>query len=126
MTEPAHPETTGHGSADAHGADAHAHDGEHEAHISDKTFMKVFGGLLVFTVISFLANQILGLGMASFTIIGLVAICKAFLVVWFFMHLKLDFKLLYIFIIPVMILAPLIVIVLWPDIVLTWRYGPMP
>jgi caa(3)-type oxidase subunit IV len=119
MTEPAHP--------DAHGTEA-AHAEHHEAHISDATFLKVFGGLLIFTALTFAANQFLGekAKLIAFLIIGTIAICKALLVVVYFMHLVLDWKKLFLFIVPVMILAPLIVIVLWPDIVLSWRLADMP
>jgi caa(3)-type oxidase subunit IV len=117
MTDPAHPNT--------HAADA-AHAEHHEAHISDKTFLQVFGALLVATAATFAANQFLGekFKLAAFIIIALIAIAKATLVVVYFMHMVLDWKKLFLFIVPVMILAPLIVIVLWPDIVLAWRLGP--
>ena len=101
----------------------------HEGHISDKTFMKVFACLLVFTGVSFATNQIFGAGSPTinFIIILSVAIVKAVLVVTFFMHLKIDWKKIFVFIVPTMILAPIIVIVLWPDIVLAWtRFTPMP
>jgi caa(3)-type oxidase subunit IV len=114
MTDPAHP--------NVHTTDA-AHSEHHEAHISDKAFLRVFGGLLVLTALTFAANQFLGekWKIAAFLIIGTIAIGKALLVVVYFMHLVLDWKKLFLFIVPVMILAPLIVIVLWPDIVLAWR-----
>lgn len=102
---------------------------EHEnGHISDKTFMKVFGVLLAATCISFAVNQIFGAGspVINFVIIGAVAIVKAALVMTYFMHLLIDWKKLFFFIVPVMILAPMIVIVLWPDIVHAWRAGPAP
>jgi len=52
--------------------------------------------------------------------LSLMAI-KFLLVVLFFMHLKIDWKKVIVFIVPTMILAPLMVIVLWPDVVLAWR-----
>ena len=119
MTDPVH--------HDPHAADA-AHAEHHEAHISDKTFLRVFGFLLVLTAATFAANQFLGekWKIVAFIIIGSIAIGKALFVVVFFMHLLLDWKKLFLFIVPVMILAPLIVIVLWPDIVLAWRLADMP
>jgi caa(3)-type oxidase subunit IV len=104
--------------------DAHAH--AHEGHIADSTFMKVFGVLLVCTGISFAANQILGAKspVANFIIIGAVACFKAFLVMYIFMHLKLDWRKVFVFLIPICILAPMVIIVLWPDIVLAWRLLP--
>jgi caa(3)-type oxidase subunit IV len=120
--DPGHP-------APAHGDTAHAHAAghHHEGHISDKTFMKVFGALLVFTAISFTVNQLVGAGspVVNFILILGVAIAKAFLVVTFFMHLKIDWKKIFVFVAPTMILAPIIIIVLWPDIVLAWtRFTP--
>jgi len=101
---------------------------EHEGHISDKTFIKVFGALLVFTAISFAVNQLVGSGSPAinFVLIGLVAILKATLVVVYFMHMLIDWKKLFVFIVPVVVLAPLIVIVLWPDIVQAWRSAGPP
>src|SRR5712691_12318245 len=62
----------------------HAHD-DHAGHISDKTFLKVFIGLMIFTAATFATNQILGARAAvlSFIIIGGIAICKALLVIAF-------------------------------------------
>jgi caa(3)-type oxidase subunit IV len=102
----------------------HVHgDHAHEGHISDKTFMKVFGALLIFTAGSYITNRIFGSHspIANFALIGLIAICKAFLVVTFFMHLKIDWRKVFVFLVPICILAPMVIIVLWPDIVLGWR-----
>lgn len=107
---------------------AEAHHDSHEGHISDKTFLKIFVALCIFTCVSFGANQILGAeaAAANFMIIIAVAVCKAVLVVMFFMHLKIDWKKIFVFVVPTLILAPLIVIVLWPDIVLAWRLATTP
>src|SRR5262245_57619626 len=107
-TPPAEHPSEDHAPHDPHGYDVHA------SHIPDSTFVKVFGALCVFTLVSFLANQIFGTGVLSFLIIGTVAVCKALLVVVFFMHLKLDWKKLFVFIVPIMVLAPMIVAVLYP------------
>ena len=103
-------------------------DHAHEGHISDSTFVKVFGALLVFTLVSFLTNQLVGSKSAilNFMIIGAVAVCKAALVIAFFMHFKFDWRKFAVFMIPVCILAPLVVIVLWPDIVFAWRLAGPP
>src|SRR5438445_158287 len=103
-------------------------DDHHVGHISDKTFMKVFVGLLIFTALTFTANQVIGPEAATlaFIIIGGIAICKALLVVVFFMHLKIDWRRVIMFLVPTMILAPLMVIVLWPDIVSAWRVAVTP
>jgi cytochrome c oxidase subunit IV len=47
---------------------------------------------------------------------------KALLVVAIFMHLKWDWGRLYFMIIPAMILAPMLVFALLPDIVLYWKH----
>ncbi len=108
--------------------DAHAHEG----HISDKTFMKVFGGLLVCTAMSYGTNRFFGSesiihtpnAVVNFLLIGMIACFKAFLVMYFFMHLKIDWRKVFVFLIPICILAPMVIIVLWPDIVLAWRILP--
>jgi len=109
-------------------ADASHAEHAHEEHISDKTFLKVFVALFVFTTFSFLANQLFGRSavVLAFIIIMGIAVCKAALVVMYFMHLKIDWRKVFVFVVPTLILAPLIVIVLWPDIVLAWRLAPMP
>ncbi len=50
-----------------------------------------------------------------------VAIIKATLVAWIFMHLKWDWRLLYYLIIPAFILGAMMMVVLMPDILL----GPL-
>lgn len=115
--------------ATAHGHDqVHGHEHGHEEHISDSTFFKVFGVLLVCTFLSFAVNQIFGHGspVVNFVLIAIVAIVKAVLVMYFFMHLKLDWRKVFVFLVPILILAPLILIVLWPDAVLAWRLSEMP
>ncbi len=85
----AQPDTHAPGSPTGHD-EAHAHEG----HISDKTFIKIFGILLVCTTISFAANQLIGPEKAvmNFIIILGVAVLKATLVVMFFMHLTIDWR----------------------------------
>ena len=115
------PHTTDH-------AGAISTDHPHEAHISDKTFFKVFVFLFIFTAVSFITNQVFGrtAAVVAFIIIMSVAVVKAALVVMFFMHLKIDWRKVVVFVAPTLILAPLIVIVLWPDIVLAWRLASAP
>jgi cytochrome c oxidase subunit IV len=57
---------------------------------------------------------------ASFLVILGVAIVKAALVGWIFMHLKFDWRKLYFLIVPAFILGAMMMIVLMPDIVLAW------
>jgi len=95
-----------------------------------KTFQIVFGALLVFTVVSFVCNFLAGKGIishqASFAIILGVAICKATLVGFYFMHLVMDWNKVFIMIVPALILGPMFMIVLLPDIVLAWWNAVIP
>ncbi len=105
--------------------DALAHDGghaHHEGHITDATFVKVFIVLLVCTATSYTVNRIVGAehALLNFLLIGLVSCIKAALVMYFFMHLKIDWRKVFVFLIPICILAPMVIIVLWPDMVLSW------
>jgi len=79
-------------------------------------YVKVWGALLVLTVIeyeyaSFLQSQfvVLLLGLL------LLAMVKAGLVGWFFMHLKFEGNWVYILLVPAGILATIIVLALSPD-----------
>jgi caa(3)-type oxidase subunit IV len=98
---------------------------EHHAETNAKIYLVIFAALAVFTAASFLANDAMRHEIitpyTSFALILGVAICKTVLVAMFFMHLKLDWSRLYFVIIPVMLLATMMVIVLLPDIVLSWR-----
>jgi caa(3)-type oxidase subunit IV len=91
------------------------------------TYVVIFGALLVFTTVSFIANYLAHPEVAaitrtaSFVIILGVAVCKAVLVAMYFMHLKFEWGKLYFLVIPVMILTCMMIIVLLPDIVLTWH-----
>ena len=55
------------------------------------------------------------------TIIMIIAVIKATLVAMIFMHLKWDWSKLYFMIIPALVLAPMLVFALLPDIVLAWK-----
>lgn len=107
--------------AAAASAEAHA-DHHHEPHV--KTYMVIFGALSVFTLISFVFNTLATHHVithtTSFIAIMSVAVVKALLVATWFMHLIVDWGKLFVFIVPAMILAPLLMIVLMPDIVLAW------
>jgi cytochrome c oxidase subunit 4 len=112
----------------AHGHHGHEHHGHHgHAHHGPNVgaYMAVFGALVVCTLVSFVANigvrnEVLS-PFSSFAIIFLVACIKATLVAVFFMHLQFDWKKVYMMIIPALILGPLLMLVLLPDIVLAWR-----
>jgi cytochrome c oxidase subunit 4 len=125
MSEEHHPETPEtHITASPHG-EAEIHAG-HEAHgPSLKTYFVIFGALTCFTLISFVANyfahQHVISHFTSFAIILGVAVCKATLVGMYFMHLVVDWGKVFIIIVPALILGPMLMIVLLPDIVLAWR-----
>ena len=109
-----HP-TDSHGTAEVHGPPT-------------STYLVIFGALLIFTTVSFIANYLAHPEVAfitkatSFVIILGVAVCKAVLVAMYFMHLKFEWGKLYFLVIPVMILTVMMMIVLLPDIVLTWPH----
>jgi cytochrome c oxidase subunit 4 len=89
-----------------------------------KAYLVVFGALAVFTLVSFVANaasrgEWIGRTTAFVIILG-VAIVKAVLVAMFFMHLKYDWGRVFFLVIPVLILATMMVIVLFPDQTLIW------
>jgi len=99
----------------------HGHHGE--SHL--QAYLVVFGALIIFTAISFLANTAARhhfiSSFASFVIILGVAVCKATLVGMYFMHLITDWGRVFLMIVPALVLAPLLIIVLLPDIVLAWQ-----
>lgn len=107
-------QTDSHGAAEAHGPPT-------------TTYLVIFGALVIFTTVSFVANYLAHPEVefitkaTSFVIILGVAVCKAVLVAMYFMHLKFEWGKLYFLVIPVMILTVMMMIVLLPDIVLTWH-----
>ena len=102
-------------------SDTHGHAGP-----TIRTYLVIFGALLVFTVVSFAVNvaerQEMVTRATGFVIILSVAVCKALLVAMYFMHLMFDWKRLYFMIIPVMVLGVMMIVVLLPDIVLGWHH----
>ena len=92
---------------------------DHESH--DKIYLKVFGALCVFTVLSALADLYKE---ASPGIVGVVvlaiAVAKAACVMLFFMHLKWETGWKYVLLAPTTILAIGLPIALMPDI--GWNY----
>jgi caa(3)-type oxidase subunit IV len=106
-------------------ADTHGHASDH-AHgpSSTKPFMVVFGALAIFTLISFIVNYFVRQNHlqphVGFMLILGVAVIKALLVVLIFMHLKWDWGRVYFLIIPALVLAPMLVFALLPDLVLYW------
>src|SRR5271155_877004 len=91
---------------------------EHAAE-SHAPYLKVFGALAALTLVEYYYASIfkshfliLLLGLLS------LALVKAGMVGWYFMHLKFEGKWVYILIVPAMILATIIVLALSPDMVL--------
>jgi len=109
-----------------HASDAHSPTAAHGPPV--RTYLVIFVALLVFTSVSFIANwlahpEVAVIGrVTSFVIILSVAVCKAVLVAMYFMHLKFEWGKLYFLVVPVMILTVMMMIVLLPDIVLTWPH----
>ena len=68
-----------------------------------KTYLGIFVVLSVCTLLSFVANAVMGQNQASMGVIMIIAVIKALCVAAIFMHLKFEFNKLYFLIIPVMI-----------------------
>ena len=105
-------------------ADPHAvadHHDDHHAGIF-KIYMVVAVVLAVCTASSFVFNGMVHAKtltvVTGFILILGVATLKAFLVGFYFMHLKWDWRLLYFIIVPVFILGVMMVIILMPDCVI--------
>ena len=83
---------------------------------SHAPYMKVFWSLLVLTVLEYAYARFLPLSFA-YLVAGLMvlAITKAFLVGWFFMHLKFEGRWIYMMLVPVCLLATFLVLGLAPD-----------
>jgi cytochrome c oxidase subunit 4 len=106
--------------------DAHAHTAEHpHGPATIQPYLVIFGALSVFTWVSFIVNYFvrenhIAAGTGFVIILG-VAVVKALLVATYFMHLKWDWNRLYFLIVPALVLAPMLVFALLPDIVIYWR-----
>lgn len=85
-------------------------------HSMEKTYYKVFFGLLVFTTGTFLLAENLHNKLAAIVAVLLIATVKATLVGMFFMHLKFEGKWKYVLLLPTIILAIVMVCALLPDI----------
>jgi len=93
---------------------------EMERHVeSHAPYLKVFGALLVLTVLEygfarFFEGKI-SFGSLVSGLLGL-ALIKAFLVGWFFMHMKFEGRWIYLMLVPVCFLAIVVVAGLSPDV----------
>jgi cytochrome c oxidase subunit IV len=98
----------------------HAHDHDHEhSHGGFGTYMAVFGGLIVLTIISFwLGNSSLKETAPASAWAGMMAVSfgKAMLVILFFMHLKWEANWKYVLTIPAMMMSVFLVCMLIPDV----------
>jgi caa(3)-type oxidase subunit IV len=105
-------------------SDTHDTGGHHGPNV--QAYLLVFGALSIFTAISFVVNHHFGTGSTPGMLIILgVAVVKACLVGFIFMHLKWDWRKLYFMIVPVFILAVMMMIVFMPDIVIAWKMGDL-
>jgi cytochrome c oxidase subunit 4 len=104
--------------------DTHAHAHPHGP-ATTQPFIVIFVLLCVFTAVSFVVNVFVrGNHIAAgtgFVIILSVAVVKALCVAIYFMHLKWDWGRLYFIIIPALVLAPMLVFALLPDLVIYWN-----
>src|SRR5262249_33295817 len=98
------------------------HAAEHHHGPGFQAYMVVFGALSLFTIISFVVNATVGRNVTGMMIILGVAVIKTVLVATYFMHLIVDWPKLYYLIFPTFILAAMFIVVLLPDIVLTWPH----
>jgi cytochrome c oxidase subunit 4 len=91
---------------------------EHAAE-SHAPYLRVFAALAVLTAIEYFYAMVLKDNFAVL-VLGLLflAVIKAGLVGWYFMHLKFEGNWVYIMLVPAMILATIIVFALTPDMVL--------
>ena len=82
-------------------------------------YLKVFAALAVLTVIEYFYASIFK-DLFAILVLGLLclAVIKAGLVGWYFMHLKFEGNWVYILIVPALVLATIIVLALCPDMVL--------
>jgi cytochrome c oxidase subunit IV len=86
---------------------------------SHAPYLKVWAGLAVLTLVEYYYASIFK-SQFLILLLGLLflAVVKAGMVGWYFMHLKFEGKWVYIMIVPAMILATIIVLALTPDMVL--------
>jgi caa(3)-type oxidase subunit IV len=103
--------------SESHAAASHA-----DSHV--KAYLMVFVALAVLTAATFgVYESFPRHSQTAFVIILAIAFAKAALVASVFMHLIADWKRVYMLIVPALILGPMLMIVLLPDIVLLNRPG---
>jgi cytochrome c oxidase subunit 4 len=90
---------------------------DQEMHVeSHAPYLKVFFALLIFTIMEYF-YAMLPISFPAL-VVGLLAmaITKAALVGWYFMHLKFEGNWVYFMIVPAGVLATIFVLALYPDI----------
>ena len=104
---------------------AHAH-GHHEEHGSLSTYISVFVALLILTVASFAVGNWEDLKTRAPAVVWAfmmaVSVCKALLVILFFMHLKWEANWKYVLTVPCCIMSVFLVLMLVPDVGRRTRY----
>ncbi len=90
-----------------------------------RPYIVIFVLLCLFTGVSFFVNWLVRQGTfavgTGFVIILSVAVIKALCVATYFMHLKWDWGRVYFLLIPALVLAPMLVFALLPDLVIYWN-----
>jgi cytochrome c oxidase subunit IV len=90
---------------------------DQEMHVeSHAPYLKVFFALLIFTIMEYF-YAMLPISFPAL-VVGLLAMAmtKAALVGWYFMHLKFEGRWVYFMIVPAGVLATIFVLALYPDI----------
>ena len=84
---------------------------------SHAPYLKVFGALLVLTILEYCYAKYLNLSFLTL-VFGLMclAIVKASLVGWYFMHLKFEGRWVYLMLVPAGFLMLVVLFALYPDI----------
>ena len=84
---------------------------------SHAPYIKVFVALLILTILEYCYASFLNLSFGSL-VLGLMAlaIVKASLVAWYFMHLKFEGNWVYLMLVPAGILMVVFLVALYPDI----------
>ncbi len=84
---------------------------------SHAPYLKVWVALLVLTVLEYAFASYLRVGFTTLALsLMALALVKAALVAWYFMHLKFEGRWVYLMLVPAGILAAVLVLALFPDI----------
>ncbi|MEJ7639000.1 MAG: cytochrome C oxidase subunit IV family protein [Singulisphaera sp.] len=90
---------------------------DQEMHVeSHAPYLKVFFALLIFTVMEYFYAMLPISFLALVVGLMAMAITKATLVGWYFMHLKFEGRWVYFMLVPAGVLATIFVLALYPDI----------